>query len=197
MDAATDQVEPAPTRGEARRRDILQAAVEQFSARGVEGTSMANIAAAAGVSRPALYQYFANKDEIFASAFVGLFEDLVSRALEALDQPGTMAERLNGFLQRYEGDLWERMSASPYIDEITEAKNEELSATTREVVARLSQGLATHLRQAGVDPDRAATAIELLRLAPNGFRFDRPTTAVFRRRLEALARSVAAGLGAS
>ncbi len=160
---------------------------------------MANIATAAGVSRPALYQYFANKDEIFAAAFVGLFEDLVSNALDALDRPGTVAERLDGFLQGYEGELWERMSSSPHIDEIIDAKNDDVAATAAQVVARLSDGLSTLLadaapHSANSDRERQATAIELLRLAPKGFRFDQPSVAVFRRRLTALAHFVAAGL---
>jgi len=193
------RAEPPSTRGEQRRAVILQAAIEQFSARGVHSTSMAHIAAAAGVSRPALYQYYGNKDEIFAAAFVGLFEDLVSSALDALDRPGTVAERLEGFLQAYEGDLWERMSASPYVDEIIDAKNDQVAAAAAQVVARLSNGLSTLLidaapRSANVDQERHAAAIELLRLAPKGFRFDQPSVAVFRRRLTALAQFVAAGL---
>lgn len=160
---------------------------------------MANIAAAAGVSRPALYQYFDNKDDVFAAAFVGLFEDLVSSALDALDGPGTIAERLDGFLQGYEGDLWERMSSSPYIDEIMDAKNDQVAGAAARVVARLSDGLSALLAEtiphsAVVDRESHATAIELLRLAPKGFRFDQPSVVVFRRRLTALAQFVAAGL---
>ena len=132
------EIGPKPTtgRGKARRTAILVAAIEQFSRRGVAGTSMAHIAEAAGVSRPALYQYFGDKDEIFASAFVGLFEQLVGSALLALEQPGTTADRLDGFLQRYEGDLFDRMSASPHIDEIAGAKNEQLATAAAAVVSR-------------------------------------------------------------
>ena len=64
------------------------------------------------MSRPALYQYFRNKADIYESAFVALFDEHVERALAALAEPGTTAERLDGFLQRYEGDLWQLLVAS-------------------------------------------------------------------------------------
>ena len=57
-------------RGDPQRRAIHAAAIAQFSERGFSATSMANIADAAGMSRPALYQYFRNKGDIYASAFV-------------------------------------------------------------------------------------------------------------------------------
>ena len=92
---------------------------------------MANIADAAGMSRPALYQYFRNKSDIFASAFVALFDDHVDRALQALDDEGTTAERLDGFLQRFEGDLWEQMAASEHSEEIMSAKTADTAEERR------------------------------------------------------------------
>ena len=193
------RIRPSMGRGQVRRSAILEAAIDQFSRRGVAATSMANIAEAAGVSRPALYQYFSDKDEIFASAFVGLFEQLVHRALVALEQPGTTADRLDEFLQRYEGDLFERMSASPHVDEIIGAKNEQVAAAAAEVVSRLAAGLEIFI--ASVAPgdgagDRARRSawIELLRLAPKGLRFDQPNIDVLRERLTALAHVVASAI---
>ena len=195
---AIDDPPPNPPtgRGEARRSAILEAAIDQFSQRGVAATSMAHIAEAAGVSRPALYQYFADKDEIFASAFVGLFEQLVDAALLALEEPGTTADRLDRFLQRYEGDLFERMSASTHVDEIVGAKNEQVAVAAAAVVSRLDEGLEAFL--ASVSPGRSSAArarragwVELLRLAPKGLRFDQPTVEVLRARLTGLAHVVA------
>ncbi len=158
---------------------------------------MANIAAAAGTSRPALYQYFRNKSDIFESAFVVLFEGLVEHALSALQQPGSTAERLDGFLQRYEGDLWQRIAASPHADEIVKAKDPELVAAVAAVVSRLSDGLNMYLEQHSADTETKAEWIEVLRLSPKGLRYDRPPTEIYRRRLTALARGVAADIDAS
>jgi AcrR family transcriptional regulator len=184
-----------------KRSIIHAAAIAQFSEQGYNATSMADIASAAGMSRPALYQYFANKGDIFASAFVALFEEHVTSALLALGQPGPTAKRLDGFLQRYEGDLWEKMATSSHMDEISGAKTADVGAAITGEVVRLRDGMATYLRQ--VAPGRSAAAkatrlgwLEMLQLSPKGFRFDQPTVAVYRRRLTSLAQSVAADIQA-
>lgn len=188
---------PVAARRGAKRDAIHRAAIEQFAERGFAGTSMAHIADAAGMSRPALYQYFRDKGDIFTSAFVALFEDLVERALWALQQPGSTAEQLDGFLQRYEGDLWERMATSPYAEEIIRSKNDDVVAAVAVVVGRLSAGLAAYLEQRSEDAQARAEWVELLRWSPKGLTYDRPSVDTFRRRLTALARVVAADLDAS
>lgn len=50
---------------ERTRRQILSAARREFARRGVTRTSLEHIAAAAGVTRGAIYWHFANKSELF------------------------------------------------------------------------------------------------------------------------------------
>ena len=188
-------------RGDLQRRTIHAAAIAQFSERGFSATSMANIADAAGMSRPALYQYFRNKSDIFASAFVALFDDHVDRALQALDDDGTNAQRLDGFLQRFEGDLWEQMAASEHSEEIMSAKTADTAEEIQRVVARLHDGLAAFLARAYPGRSKAASTrraewADVLELSPKGFKFDMPTVADYRRRLTTLARGVAADIDA-
>jgi AcrR family transcriptional regulator len=188
-------------RGDPQRRAIHAAAIAQFSERGFSATSMANIADAAGMSRPALYQYFRNKGDIYASAFVALFNDHVDRALQALDDDGTNAQRLDGFLQCFEGDLWEQMAASEHADEIMGAKTADTAEEIQQVVTRLRNGLAAFLARAAPGKSQAANArraewAEVIELSPKGFKFDTPAVAVYRRRLTALARGVAADIDA-
>lgn len=180
-----------------KRAAIHAAAIDQFSARGFAGTSMANIAEAAAMSRPALYQYFRNKGDIFTSAFVALMDDHAERALDALADNGTAAEQLDGFLQRFEGDLWEHLAASPHSEEIMSAKNDELAAGLGVVMARLWDGLAAYLEVAHPGKSAAATTrradwVDVMHFSPKGFKFDRPSIETYRRRLSVLARSVAA-----
>jgi TetR/AcrR family transcriptional regulator len=185
-----------------KRRVIHDAAIDRFSVNGFAATSMADIADAAGMSRPALYQYFRNKEDIFASAFIHLFDVQVERALAGLDEPGTTAEQLDAFLQRFDGDLWERTSASAHSDEILEAKNAEIVASVDRVVTRLWDGMAAYLNRAAPGRSRAAAErragwIEVLKFSPKGLKFDQPAVDVYRRRLAALAASVAADIDAS
>jgi len=95
----------AGQRGDPQRRAIHAAAIAQFSERGFSATSIANIADAAGMSRPALYQYFRNKGDIYASAFVALFNDHVDRALQALDDDGTTAKEVQQVVTRLRSGL--------------------------------------------------------------------------------------------
>jgi AcrR family transcriptional regulator len=188
-------------RGGSQRRVIHAAAIAQFSKRGFAATSMADIADAAGMSRPALYQYFRNKRDIFASAFVALFDDHVDRALEALHGDGTTERRLEGFLQRFEGDLWELMAASEHSEEIMSARTADTTEEIQRVIARLRSGLAAFLAEAHpgrsqAAKDRRAEWAEVLEFSPKGFKFDTPSVADYRRRLTALARGVAADMGA-
>lgn len=183
--------------GSDRQAVIHQAAIAEFSQRGVAGTSMANIAAAAGMSRPALYQYFKNKEDIFSSAFVAVMEEHVERALAGLADNATIVEQLDQCLQRFEGDLWEHLAASPHADEILSAKSEYVAAAVREVMDRYRAGVAAYLRTVSpgnrdADRRRRQAWADLLELSPKGLKFGEPTVAEFRQRLSTLARSVGA-----
>ena len=55
--------ERAPHR-EVKRDAVVRAAAKLFTARGFKGTSLDDIAASLGVTKPTLYNYIANKEEI-------------------------------------------------------------------------------------------------------------------------------------
>ncbi|MDH3683613.1 MAG: TetR/AcrR family transcriptional regulator, partial [Acidimicrobiia bacterium] len=74
---------------EQRIDEIRRAAIPVFAAQGFRGTSMADLAQAAGVSRPALYQYFDNRADLFRAAFQVLLEDATDAALATLEADGT------------------------------------------------------------------------------------------------------------
>ncbi|WP_432840406.1 TetR/AcrR family transcriptional regulator [Dactylosporangium sp. CA-092794] len=88
-----------PADGAGRRRglveaDILEVAAQLFAARGFAATSMQDIAAALGTSRPALYHYFPGKEAILARLIDGLAE-ATSTAVEQAAGPGPADERLD------------------------------------------------------------------------------------------------------
>lgn len=202
--ATPTQASPAiETRGDARRVAIRAAAVEQFMTHGYAATSMAKIAAAAGVSRPALYQYFSDKDDIFASAFASVFEERVDAALEALEAGGDdVFARLDGVLQRYDGDLWEMTAASPHNEELIAAKSDAVAMAVGVEVDRLWLAVDAwlverHAGRSAAATDRRTGWRDVLRWSPAGLRHDQPSVAEYRRRLSALARSVAADIAAA
>ena len=74
---------PAPQ----RRRQLLDVALDRFAAGGFEGTSMDDIAAGAGVTKPVLYQHFASKRALYLE----LLDDVGSRLLETIAEATALA----------------------------------------------------------------------------------------------------------
>ena len=67
----------AATRPRNRRQVIVESAGQVFSERGYHGASMEEIAAAVGISAPALYRHFPNKYALFAECANVMVDNLV------------------------------------------------------------------------------------------------------------------------
>ena len=68
--ASADRGGPAPVEGSATRRRILQIALTLMSQRGVDGTSMRDLASAAGLNVASLYHYFPSKRDLLESVLI-------------------------------------------------------------------------------------------------------------------------------
>jgi TetR/AcrR family transcriptional regulator len=77
-----------------RLDQVTTAALAVFGRYGYQRTSMDLIAKAAGISRPALYQHFSGKDEVFRAAGERIVGELVSAAETAAATDAPTAERL-------------------------------------------------------------------------------------------------------
>jgi AcrR family transcriptional regulator len=64
------------------RDKILSAAVDLFAEQGYDGTSVAEVIAAAGVAKGGFYHHFASKQELLYE----VYGDLISRQLRAMDE---------------------------------------------------------------------------------------------------------------
>jgi TetR/AcrR family transcriptional repressor of mexJK operon len=82
-----------------RERRILAAALKVFSRSGYSGASMEAVAAEARLSKPTLYQYFAGKEQLFASVMAQK-RDKMLQAFRMPD-PGDMVEQLHRFAWAY------------------------------------------------------------------------------------------------
>lgn len=72
---------------------IINAAFQTFMAYGFKRATMDDIARAAGMSRPALYLVYKNKQDIFRACIIKMTEDLTRRLDDLLNAPGTTEER--------------------------------------------------------------------------------------------------------
>ena len=79
---------------EVRRELILDAAAEEFARRGHRGARMDDIAAAAGVTKPVLYDHFGGKGALHAAVISRASDELVAAVIEAVaTAEGTPEER--------------------------------------------------------------------------------------------------------
>lgn len=85
----------------AKRDAVLRAAVQMFNERGFHQTSLDDVAARLGVSKPTIYHYLGNKDQVLLECVTIGLRQLLEAANQARLQPGHGAERLTAFLQRY------------------------------------------------------------------------------------------------
>jgi AcrR family transcriptional regulator len=71
-----------------RRRQLLDVALETFAVRGYHPTSMNDIAEAAGVTKPVLYQHFRSKRALYLE----LLEDVGRRLADAIEKAASEAD---------------------------------------------------------------------------------------------------------
>src|SRR4051812_32716571 len=73
---------------------LLDVATRLFAERGFEGTSVQEIVAAAGVTKGAMYHYFASKDDLLYEIYHRLLGLQSERLSTIADGPGSAQERV-------------------------------------------------------------------------------------------------------
>jgi AcrR family transcriptional regulator len=84
-----------------KRTAVLKTAATAFNRRGFANTSMDDVAAALGVSKPALYQYFKSKQEILYECHLLAIKHGEAGVEEARALKGTGFEKVLTYLRRY------------------------------------------------------------------------------------------------
>ena len=74
------------------RRNILEAADKLFCKNGVEKTTMEQLATAAGYSKPTLYGYFKDKDEVYFALVLEFMEKIVVKVDKAIDEQNVFSD---------------------------------------------------------------------------------------------------------
>jgi AcrR family transcriptional regulator len=95
--------EPAPARiprsrmtGPQRRSQLVDVGRGLFALRGLDGTTIEEIAAAAGVSKPVIYEHFGSKEGLYTQVVDGEFRILLASINDALTEeakPRVLVER--------------------------------------------------------------------------------------------------------
>jgi TetR/AcrR family transcriptional regulator, regulator of autoinduction and epiphytic fitness len=194
----------SPSRGdaEARRTEILDAALRVFGQYGYRRTSVDDIAREAGIAKGTVYLSFASKEEVFQALAERLSQRMLTGAEAASHRSGTTADKLAAMHAAWFGTYAETISRSPHAAELLDAKH-RLSAglaadgatryrrLVRDVLAEADATGELDLEHAGLTAD---TASELLIAAARGLEPSPDTPAAYQRSLGTQARIMIAGL---
>jgi AcrR family transcriptional regulator len=86
---------------EQKREAVLSTAVRLFNTKGFHATSLDDVALALNVTKPTIYHYFANKDEVLFECVRRGLESIRESATTAAARGGTGRERLRTMLLDY------------------------------------------------------------------------------------------------
>lgn len=86
-------------KGRAARDRILRVAERLLAARGFHGTSMRDVAEAAGAPLASALYHFARKEQLHAAVLSAIGEEVEARLAAALDAPGDFDARLDALLE--------------------------------------------------------------------------------------------------
>ncbi len=89
---------PVETTNEAEAR-LLESALNLFAEKGYEGTSIREIIEGAGVTRPVLYYYFHNKEDVFRRLVEPLFTELIQAISEIPNHYAETVGRLKAIMR--------------------------------------------------------------------------------------------------
>lgn len=140
------------------RERLQAAALERFAAQGFDGTTVAEIAAAAGLTERTFFRYFADKREVLFAG-QGEFERLFLAGIEAAegtDPMAIVASALEGAAVFFadERRSWSR-TRQVVIDADPGLQERELLK-----LSGLAAAMTDGLRRRGIDPTAAALAAE-------------------------------------
>src|SRR3954470_4668700 len=80
---------------------ILLSALELFSSKGYDATSVREVCEAAGITKPTLYHFYGSKEGVYRAIVDGALDDLRLRIIAAVQAPGTATARLKQVARTY------------------------------------------------------------------------------------------------
>ena len=166
-----------------KRDAVILAAARAFSHKGFHNTSLDDVAAALGVTKPTVYYYVANKEQLLFECFQAGLEIIREGLRQVEGSPLSASERLNEVVRRYAGAV-----ASDFGWCMTRAEDQdlgpELGRRIKKMKAEIDRGMR-RLLQEGMeegtiepcDPKMTAFAMAgALNWIAHWYRQDQPMT---------------------
>ncbi len=144
---------PAPE----RRRQLLDVALASFADQGFHATSMNDLADAAGVTKPVLYQHFPSKHELYVEILDDVTARLEATIRHAVDAADDERSRLVAGLRAYFNFVDDERDAFVLVFGGGAPRDDDVVRNVRRTEARIAATIADLLGP-DVDPVRAGYA---------------------------------------
>ncbi|MHB1537887.1 MAG: TetR/AcrR family transcriptional regulator [Solirubrobacteraceae bacterium] len=163
-------VEAAPTGRmprQQRMEQTLAVAHELFAQHGYAAVTMDGVAAAVGVTKPLLYNYFGNKERLYIACMERAGEGLFAMVGQAIEEATSPAETLSASLSAFFTFLDADRAAWAVLFDETSAHVGEVARRVSEFRARIVQLVEGSLlaRMPARRADAAATEVQALSIA--------------------------------
>jgi AcrR family transcriptional regulator len=143
---------PAPE----RRRQLLDTALDVFARDGFHATSMNDVADAAGVTKPVLYQHFTSKRHLYLELLEDVGARLSELIAEATAHAGGPHQQVENGFAAYFRFVAEHRSAYQLLFGGGSRRDAEFADAVRRVEEHVAASVAT-LIDADIDPDHRRT----------------------------------------
>lgn len=145
---------------EAQRDAILDAAFERFARYGYQRTSLGDIAEQAGLSRPALYYYFRNKEDVFRALSQRINAGVLAAVTAAATtKEGDLETRLYRVLEARVGWAFDLLHASEHGRELIDEKNRLCGKAGAETARRFVEVIASIIERAAARKEIALSKL--------------------------------------
>jgi AcrR family transcriptional regulator len=128
-----------------KRDAVVRVAAKAFSEHGFHNTSLDDIAAALEVTKPTIYYYVTNKEQLLFECFVAGLEPILSALRDSRSSGESARERLNSMLRQYAQAV-----ASDFGWSLVRAEHQDLSepmsAKVRALKVEIDQGIRRLLK---------------------------------------------------
>jgi AcrR family transcriptional regulator len=138
------------------KQQILRAAMKLFSERGLDGTSIRDIARESGYTNPALYKHFAGKEELALHLFETCHRRLWTKCHAAIDAAKTFDDKLEAYIGQVLALVDEHPDAMAFLSDSARILWPKAPPAARR---QTMIGLARSLMSLAPRPPRARSAV--------------------------------------
>ena len=143
---------PKRLTGEQRREQLLEVAAALFSERGYRSTTMDDVAEAAGVTKPLLYQHFNSKKALYLELVDAIALQILSAIAEATSKASGPRQKVELSLATYFRLVVEDRASFQLLYDRNQGDDEDLSRAVRTVENALAAAIDPFI-DAGLDDD--------------------------------------------